>query len=480
MNKPNHFEHSPSKKDESKNWKWFWEFIATLGVIAIVVIGVSWALVGLAHIPLADLLRGSFFTAFAAVLAAAVIHYRWMQDRAYQEKSEQERLDIEQRRHREQERGKRQEKMGERVAQAVSHLGEGRSYMQVAGLIELAGVVDDWWSLGREMEVDSKTTEVEEVRKLVKRRRQELIDLIFKYTLHLDDQTESVSAASTERQRAKMVQNVRSQLLRDHLSPTSDQSNSDEEYWRHFNLSDAYLSGSDLRNACLKNTKLSGADLRRANLKGANLQGTDLANADLSGANLKGAKLWRANLQGANLEDTNLEDANLQGANLKGAKLEGAKLWRANLQGANLISANLIDAKLWRANLQGANLKGAKLEDANLQDANLINADLSDAKLWLANLINAHLSGAKLWRANLQGANLINADLSDAKLWLANLQDGELWGANLQGADLTDVNLRGADLDSFYSGKPIYNDGTMFPDNYDADQAGFVHDFAPE
>src|SRR5699024_11556388 len=81
--------------------------------------------------------------------------------------------------------------------------------MQVAGLIELAGVVDDWWSLGREMEVDSKTTEVEEVRKLVKRRRQELIDLIFKYTLHLDDQTESVSAASTERQRAKMVQNVR-------------------------------------------------------------------------------------------------------------------------------------------------------------------------------------------------------------------------------------------------------------------------------
>ncbi|WP_031512730.1 pentapeptide repeat-containing protein, partial [Corynebacterium glutamicum] len=285
MNKPNHFEHSPSNKDESKNWKWFREFIATLGVIAIVVIGVSWALVRWAHIPLADLLGGSFFTAFAAVLAAAVIHYRWMQDRAYQEKSEQDRLDIEQRRHREQERGKRQEKMGERVAQAVSHLGEGRSYMQVAGLIELAGVVDDWWSLGREMEVDSKTTEAEEIRKLVKRRRQELIDLIFKYTLHLNDQPESVSAASTEKQRAEMVQNVRSQLLRDHLSSTSDQSNSNEqqpglyeEYWRHFNLSDAYLSGSDLRNTCLKNTKLSGADLRSANLEGADLRGAHLEN----------------------------------------------------------------------------------------------------------------------------------------------------------------------------------------------------------
>ena len=417
MNKPNHFEHSPSKKDESKNWKWFWEFIATLGVIAIVVIGVSWALVGLAHIPLADLLRGSFFTAFAAVLAAAVIHYRWMQDRAYQEKSEQERLDIEQRRHREHERGKRQEKMGERVAQAVSHLGEGRSYMQVAGLIELAGVVDDWWSLGREMEVDSKTTEVEEIRKLVNRRRQELIDLIFKYTLHLDDQTESVSAASTEKQRAEMIQNVRSQLLRDHLSPTSDQSNSNEEYWRHFNLSDAYLSSSDLWNVCLKNTKLSGADLRSANLKGVNLQGADLVNADLSGANLRGANLEDTNLQGANLEDTNLEDVNLVDAILESVNLAGANLWGVKLRGANLINANLKDAKLWRANLQGA----------------------------------------KLWGANLQGS-----DLTDVNLW---------------GADLISANLRGADLESFYSGKPIYNDDTMFPDDYNADQAGFVHDF---
>src|SRR5699024_2381722 len=264
--------------------------------------------------------------------------------------------------------------------------------MQVAGLIELAGVVDDWWSLGREMEVDSKTTEVEEVRKLVKRRRQELIDLIFKYTLHLDDQTESVSAASTERQRAEMVQNVRSQLLRDHLSPTSDQSSSDEqqpgfyeEYWRHFNLSDAYLSGSDLRNACLKNTKLSGADLRSANLKGVNLQGADLENADLS----------------------------------------------------------------------GANLKDAKLRGANLQDANLINAHLGDAKL--------------------RGANL-----QDAKLWGAKLRWADLTDVNLRGAELMSADLRSAGVERLYSGTPIYNDDPMFPDNYDADQAGFVHDFAPE
>src|SRR5699024_9480417 len=146
-------------------------------------------------------------------------------------------------------------------------------------------------------------------------------DLIFKYTLHLDDQTESVSAASTERQRAEMVQNVRSQLLRDHLSPTSDQSSSDEqqpgfyeEYWRHFNLSDAYLGGSDLRNACLKNTQRSGADCRSAHLKGVTLQGGDLETARLSGAHLQGADLENGDLSAANLKDAKLRGANMQDA----------------------------------------------------------------------------------------------------------------------------------------------------------------------
>ena len=51
-------------------------------------------------------------------------------------------------------------------------------------------------------------------------------------------------------------------------------------------LSDADLSGADLRRA-----NLSGADLRRADLSGADLSGADLSDANLSDANLSDANL---------------------------------------------------------------------------------------------------------------------------------------------------------------------------------------------
>ena len=49
-------------------------------------------------------------------------------------------------------------------------------------------------------------------------------------------------------------------------------------------LSNATLSGVDLKWVNLTRTNLSSADLRGADLKWANLSGTDLTNADLTGA----------------------------------------------------------------------------------------------------------------------------------------------------------------------------------------------------
>src|SRR5699024_6136545 len=72
------------------------------------------------------------------------------------------------------------------------------------------------------------------------------------------------------------------------------------------------------------------------------------------------------------------------------------------------------------------------------------------------------------------------ANLQDAKLWGAKLQGADLTDVNLQGADLISANLRGANLESFYSGEPIYNDGTIFPNNYGADQAVLVHNVSPD
>jgi uncharacterized protein YjbI with pentapeptide repeats len=100
--------------------------------------------------------------------------------------------------------------------------------------------------------------------------------------------------------------------------------------------------------------------------------------------------------------------------------------------------------------LRGVELRGAYLSGADLFHADLIGADLRGADLGEANLSTADLSRADLRRANLRGA-----DLSDA---------------NLSGADLGGANLLDADLD-----RAIYDNATVWPDDYDPKSGGAIN-----
>ena len=94
---------------------------------------------------------------------------------------------------------------------------------------------------------------------------------------------------------------------------------------------------------------LSDAHLETANLGGVSVEhefGTTTVFADLSQANMTGANLRLAALWGANLERAALCGVNLRGASLAGAKLAGADLSEANLSGANLRDAGLSGATL--------------------------------------------------------------------------------------------------------------------------------------
>ncbi len=71
---------------------------------------------------------------------------------------------------------------------------------------------------------------------------------------------------------------------------------------------------------------LSEASLSGINLRSADLVGMNLSNAGLSGADLGGASLIEANLSEANLTEANLAGANLSAANLTRADLSRAKL----------------------------------------------------------------------------------------------------------------------------------------------------------
>jgi hypothetical protein len=102
-----------------------------------------------------------------------------------------------------------------------------------------------------------------------------------------------------------------------------------------------------------------------------------------------------------------------------------------------------------RAYLRGAELRGAYLSGVDLFGAYLVGADLRGADLGGAGLGSANLS-----RADLSGANLFEADLSDAVLVGADLS-----GANLIRADLT---------------RAIFDQRTIWPDDFDPWSAGAV------
>ena len=113
-------------------------------------------------------------------------------------------------------------------------------------------------------------------------------------------------------------------------------------------LSGADLSGALFSNVNLSGADLSDAKLTNVLLlRSADLTGAQLTGADLSGALLRGADLARVDdLSDADLSGADLRDADLTGVSLSDADLSGAYLSRANLTGADLTYADLTGADL--------------------------------------------------------------------------------------------------------------------------------------
>ena len=141
-------------------------------------------------------------------------------------------------------------------------------------------------------------------------------------------------------------------------------------------LQDAGLIGVPNAVVDLSNANLSGDDLRGANLSGVNLTHDFLFNTNLTWAVLSGA-----NLSEDLLSNTKLSDADLSGANLTRAILSGANLSDADLSGANLSGANLGAGDLSVSLLSGDfALSGADLSGANLKGATVTGEQLAQAK----------------------------------------------------------------------------------------------------
>ena len=214
----------------------------------------------------------------------------------------------------------------------------------------------------------------------------------------------------------------------------------------HLNLSDAYLVGAHLTNACLNRANLSRADMRGAHLSRAQLQEAVLYRAQLQRADLQWAQMQGAFLYGAQLQEADLECAQLQKADLQWAQMQGAFLYGAQLQGTVLKEAQMQGVNLFGARMQGTVLNGAQMQGTDLWGAQMQGTDLRETQMQGTVLNGAQMQAAYVDRMQVQGAKLREVGLHGAScenpLMLKDLP-GRINGRQGMEADLTTVIFSG-------------------------------------
>ena len=130
-----------------------------------------------------------------------------------------------------------------------------------------------------------------------------------------------------------------------------------------------YLSGANLKGACLKDMNLNGVNLSKACLIGANFKNADLENANLEYIYAQNANFCNANLKSVFFQNANLYSADFKNADLENANLEYTFAERANFYSVNFKNANLENANFWATNLENVNFENTNIKNIDIREA---------------------------------------------------------------------------------------------------------------
>jgi uncharacterized protein YjbI with pentapeptide repeats len=127
------------------------------------------------------------------------------------------------------------------------------------------------------------------------------------------------------------------------------------------------------------------------------------------------------------------------------------------------------------------NFKGEDLADVSLQKIDFRGCIMDGICLENSDLTDSNMSGCNLYWGILFYANFTNCNFVDAKLN----------GVSVTGANFTSANLCGADFGNDYLGRPtqlsganftdaVYDNSTVFPDNFDPTSSGLIRENRPK
>jgi uncharacterized protein YjbI with pentapeptide repeats len=186
--------------------------------------------------------------------------------------------------------------------------------------------------------------------------------------------------------------------------------------------------------------------------------------------------------------------AGMEGANFRGAHLNGVRL-DPRLRGADFTGATLTDVGFNEVDLSKAILRNAQLEGGIWQKVDLSGADLEGARGSVQSIVSkfdglwapwadlpglgffgsgrgAVFAGSNLEGSGFSGSDLTDSDFSNANLSGANLDGADLTGATLRKADLRRATLRFAKLVGADLSEAVYDQATIWPDDFDPAAAG--------
>ena len=164
--------------------------------------------------------------------------------------------------------------------------------------------------------------------------------------------------------------------------------------------------------------------------KGLNFSRRLLSEADLTGANLRDARMILTNFERAHLYCADLSGVDARQAIFRKADIRGVSLNHARLEGANFDDADMRQAVLAYADAKDGYRLVGRSGDVRPEGGGITySVDFSNCSMKKVKLANAKLKGA-----NFAGALMQGADLSGAVLTGANFDGGVLTGVNLERA----------------------------------------------
>jgi len=198
-------------------------------------------------------------------------------------------------------------------------------------------------------------------------------------------------------------------------------------------------------------------------LPGTNHDHENLADLDFSGADLRNVSLIDADLSRSNFTGADFREATLFLTNVEDAIFDGGDL--SGLDFGEILGA--------RASFRGANVSGADFEEAfidgwDFEGADLSNGDFDDIHSTPSNFRNALFVGATLNDFQGRESNFSGAVFTDAFIISSDFMN-----ADFRGADLSALDPNSDLAISIFDGA-TYNAQTLFPAEFDPQQAGMV------